>query len=372
MKKLTTFLALVLMIGIMFSACGGAKGSQGLTFLSNGDGTCAVTGIGTCTDDELVIPSKSSDGDKVVSIADSAFESTKIRSVTLANSVTEIGIKAFDNCRRLEKVDLGKSLVKMGSYAFSGCDLITEIELPSTFLEFVKSVGSDGEEYGGSGTFNGCTKLAKINIPKGVKAIYYNTFADTALTEVTVEASFPYAILDFTFGLSSPEPAEVYYPSLLAEKPVGNSISYLFEEDAIDVSDVTRGWFYALLFENENIIVNGEAVSAKLEPACTPGTYAKQGADKYDPAFSIVSNSEIDVLDWNDTRGEYEISKFYRTANEAPIEEKYNFSFDETMNTYVFESASDEETYSFLVVDKYLFVSGYGGYFELNAQGYHG
>ena len=44
-----------------------------LTFTSNGDGTCYVESIGTCTDTDVVIPSVSPDGDRVTGIAELAF-----------------------------------------------------------------------------------------------------------------------------------------------------------------------------------------------------------------------------------------------------------------------------------------------------------
>ena len=46
--------------------------SEGLTYRSNGDGTCFVDGIGTCTDTKVVIP-KIYNGEGVTGISDKAF-----------------------------------------------------------------------------------------------------------------------------------------------------------------------------------------------------------------------------------------------------------------------------------------------------------
>ena len=71
------------------------SGSQGLSFASNGDGTCAVTGIGTCQDSRIRIPSHSPNGDRVVSIADRAFENANnLTGVTIPGSVDEIGFSS--------------------------------------------------------------------------------------------------------------------------------------------------------------------------------------------------------------------------------------------------------------------------------------
>ena len=47
--------------------------SEGLAYASNGDGTCAVVGIGTCTDTDVVIP-KTYNGENVTGIGDGAFQ----------------------------------------------------------------------------------------------------------------------------------------------------------------------------------------------------------------------------------------------------------------------------------------------------------
>ena len=46
--------------------------SEGLAYASNGDGTCSVIGIGTCTDTDVVIP-KTYNGENVTGIGDEAF-----------------------------------------------------------------------------------------------------------------------------------------------------------------------------------------------------------------------------------------------------------------------------------------------------------
>lgn len=47
--------------------------SVGLAFKSNGNGTCSVSGMGSCKDKQIVIPSVSPDGDKVTGITSAAF-----------------------------------------------------------------------------------------------------------------------------------------------------------------------------------------------------------------------------------------------------------------------------------------------------------
>jgi hypothetical protein len=79
----------------------------GLDYVSNGDGTCYIKGIGTCTKTELEIPSESPHGDKVVKIHDRAFENCKeLVSITIPSSVKTIGSGAFRGCEKLVAINV--------------------------------------------------------------------------------------------------------------------------------------------------------------------------------------------------------------------------------------------------------------------------
>ena len=81
---------------------GSSTDSTGLTFASNGNGTCTLTGLGACSDICVVIPSTSPAGDKVTAIAAQAFYNcTSITVVQIPASVTNIGHLAFGGCTGL-------------------------------------------------------------------------------------------------------------------------------------------------------------------------------------------------------------------------------------------------------------------------------
>ena len=134
--------------------------SEGLSFDSNGDGTCSVSGIGTCTDADLVIPPVSPAEERVTAIGFCAFEKcNQLTSVVIPNSVIGINYRAFRNCINLTYATLPDSITNIGISAFHGCTKLKELTIPSS----VTSIGS--------GAFEDCTAWEYVEIPNSVTNI---------------------------------------------------------------------------------------------------------------------------------------------------------------------------------------------------------
>ena len=87
----------------------------------------AVTGIGSCTDRDIIIPAEY-EGLPVTSIGEYAFRNcSSLTSVEVPDSVTSIGYEAFWYCSGLTSVVIGDSVTTIGSYAFSGCRNLTSV-----------------------------------------------------------------------------------------------------------------------------------------------------------------------------------------------------------------------------------------------------
>lgn len=78
--------------------------STGLEFRSNGDGTCTVIGMGSCTDETVRIPDKSPDGALVIAIGERAFMGENMKEVNLPASIVSIGKAAFARCTSLTDI----------------------------------------------------------------------------------------------------------------------------------------------------------------------------------------------------------------------------------------------------------------------------
>ena len=69
----------------------------------------------------------------MLAIADRAFVGqTKLKKVTIPDSVESIGCGAFENCKYLTSVSIGKNVKFIGAHAFTGCSSITGIAFSNT------------------------------------------------------------------------------------------------------------------------------------------------------------------------------------------------------------------------------------------------
>ncbi len=80
------------------------KYSEGLRFRSNGDGTCALAGIGSCTSSCILIPPTSPAGDTVTEILPYALKDSIIGAVEIPSTVQTISAASFAGCQRLAYV----------------------------------------------------------------------------------------------------------------------------------------------------------------------------------------------------------------------------------------------------------------------------
>lgn len=78
--------------------------SEGLRFRSNGDGTCALAGLGSCTSSCILIPPTSPAGDAVTEILPYAFSNGIVGAVEIPTTVKTLSAASFSGCERLAYV----------------------------------------------------------------------------------------------------------------------------------------------------------------------------------------------------------------------------------------------------------------------------
>ena len=81
----------------------------GFSFLSNRNGTCTLTGLGTYSDQLILIPSQAPNGDLVTAIAPRALMGCELATaIQIPETVVLIGDLAFANCPNLVYVSVSK------------------------------------------------------------------------------------------------------------------------------------------------------------------------------------------------------------------------------------------------------------------------
>ena len=105
--------------------CQEAFGSNTLQFTSNRNKTCYISGIGSCTDTDIIIPVKSPKGDSVIGIGERAFaDCDNITSITIPKSVTNIAPSGFIGCDNLESIIINQDNSKY--HVTDNCIIETE------------------------------------------------------------------------------------------------------------------------------------------------------------------------------------------------------------------------------------------------------
>jgi hypothetical protein len=153
-----------------------AVGQAQFQFVIN-NGAITITRY-TGTGGPVTIPS-TTNGLPVTSIGDYAFLlRSSVTSITIPDSVTNIGTSAFYWCSGLTSVTIGTNVTSVGSYAFTDCTSLTAIAIPNSVTNI------------GSLTFDGCSSLTNVTLGNHLTSIGSSAFNScTSLTAIAIPNS---------------------------------------------------------------------------------------------------------------------------------------------------------------------------------------
>ena len=217
--------------------------TEGLEYTLSDDGKYyIVSGIGTVTATDIVIPS-TYDNLPVEKIGEQAFlDCTSFTGVTIPDSVISIGDYSFYNCTSLTSITIPDSVTSIGGYAFYNCTSLTSITIP------------DGVTSIGHAAFYNCTSLTSITIPDSVTSIGNSAFYNcSSLTSVTIGNSVTSIGSRAFFGCTSIE--AVYITDIAAWCNI-----YFYSVEG-DVASYANPLFYA-----GSLYLNGELVTDLIIP----------------------------------------------------------------------------------------------------------
>lgn len=150
--------------------------------------------------------------EKLTAINDKTFSGcTSLKSIVIPDSVTSVGISAFENCLSADSLSVGKGVTNIGQTAFAHCEGIKSVVIPDsvTFvgvqafsccvkIENLKL--GDGLKNINDGLFVGCSSINSVIIPAGIDTVYSNAFAGcTSLADIYI-AKKVRLIKSYAFG----------------------------------------------------------------------------------------------------------------------------------------------------------------------------
>lgn len=161
---------------------------------------CYASSSVLIADGNIIIPEEVYDENevcyRVTKIGSYSFNGAgrNLKSITLPNTIKEIGFCAFFGCSSLESLRLPEELTCIGDQAFMHCSGLKSIDFPYGLeriydgaFQYCKSIESleipDSVNYLGSEAFSDCTSLKSVKLPGGAPTITHGLFAGCTALE---------------------------------------------------------------------------------------------------------------------------------------------------------------------------------------------
>lgn len=149
--------------------------------------------------------------ESLTNIGDYTFRNCgSLKEIVIPKGVTSIGEYAFDGCSSLSSIILSDKITSIGNYAFYNTGL-KEISLPDTLTEI------------GSNVFSSCSDLRKVKLPSGIKKISAGMFDNC---ERLNSIEIPESVTDIgEYAFKSCNMAEIQLPKSLTSLKYGTFMS---------------------------------------------------------------------------------------------------------------------------------------------------
>ena len=132
-----------------------------------------------------------------------AFYNTPIHELTIPDSVTTLGERAFGRCYNLTNVSFGSSIKEIGEFAFRECIFLSDIVLPDSVTKFGDYafygcagirivVFGNSVEYIGKYAFAGAKNLEVLKFPASLDYIGANAFRGCGVKVVMLRGPVSY------------------------------------------------------------------------------------------------------------------------------------------------------------------------------------
>lgn len=193
----------------------------------------------------------------VVATGEYSFYYGDYETITLPNTLKEIGAYTFQSCMRLTSITLPSGITELGEQAFGYCTSLTSVAIPN------------GVKVLHSNLFYGCERLSDVQIPASVDSVGYGVFSSCPSLE---ELCFTNPSLRFTRD-SDPFHYDLKYLHLANVTPPDvdfyhTQMTVYVPQGSIHAYSLDACWMNSVIVDGEQ----GISVSVNV----TPGTLKDQ------------------------------------------------------------------------------------------------
>lgn len=230
--------------------------------IGNGIKTIPSTCFARCSAlKELVIP----EGVETIGYMSFAYL-TNLESISLPSTLKTIEGYALGYCEHLASIEVPESVTSIGNGVFSACTSLAGITLPETitvYPEFLFGYCAEFREFEvpdhvteiGPEVFDHCLSLENVTIGSGVQSIGSIAFRSCPLTEITVRADVPPALVTADSDVADQFDADVFANARL-----------IVPQESVDAYMEAPGWKkFTNIAGKTSSVANIESTEAHVE-----------------------------------------------------------------------------------------------------------
>lgn len=249
---------------------------------------------------------------------------SKIPSIKIPEGVTEFGANAFYNCSSLKEIEIPSTVNKLGDYAFASCSSLKEILIPKGVTEIPNN------------TFRYCGSLASVKLPEGITTIGKEVFyACSSLSTINIPSTVTILKEDIFYNcyeldnvelpsnLQTMEEGVFYNCRKLTSIKIPKSVKVIGASMLRNCSKLSEVIIYSKDAEFGKTVFgkNSTDLTVYGYAGSTAETYANDNSVKFVPFTSKVTFKADDVE--IDEQGVAEGKTI--SAPQAPVKEGYTF-----------------------------------------------